>query len=443
MVVKPKKTVITLTLLDTCFVGILLIIFGGIVLHAPLSVGLGTLFPSAELFIKSWKEILMLLAGSIMLVILHQKKRWDVLKSPLIYLIAAFAALHLVLLLVFPQGITATVAGLMIDLRYLFFFVLVYVAVCLYPSLRRTFVITFFVGAFVVAAFALLQVFVLPRDILTYIGYSNTTIAPFLTVDQNSQYIRINSTLRGPNPLGAYVIIVLSLLAAAWLKIRQVQPRRHMLALSVIVIGSLVALWSSYSRSALIATLVAIGIITVVVIGKRIPKKFWIILVVVIDLVAAAIFFGRSTNFVSNVVLHNNATTGATVDSNAGHAVSLSEGLLRLVRQPIGAGVGSTGSASLYGPQPLIVENQYLFIAHEAGWLGLIVFVVITVMVLRALWRRRENWLALGVFASGIGLVFVGLVLPVWVDDTVAIIWWGLAAVALAGKESHGRTINK
>jgi hypothetical protein len=48
------------------------------------------------------------------------------------------------------------------------------------------------------------------------------------------------------------------------------------------------------------------------------------------------------------------------------------------------------------------------------------------------LWRKRSDWLALGVFAGGISLAIIGLLLPVWVDDTVSIIWWGMAAIALA-----------
>ncbi|MDB5179788.1 MAG: rane protein of unknown function [Candidatus Saccharibacteria bacterium] len=442
MVVKPSK----LTVLDKLFVGILLVIFGGIILHAPLSVGLGTLFPSADVLIKSWKEVLMLLAGLLMLVILYQKKEWKVLKSPLILVIAGYGLLHLLLLLVFPQGLTAVIAGLFIDLRYLIFFVLVYVAIYLFPTLRRPFMTTFFVGAFIVAAFALLQVFVLPHDILKYIGYNTSTIAPYLTVDQNPQYIRINSTLRGPNPLGAYAGIVLALVFAAWLRLKQTKPQRQRLAMSVIVIGSFVALWASYSRSAVFAAVAAIGIIVLATVGRKVSRKFWIILMIIIFAAAGALIAGRDTNFVSNVLLHQNASTGASVNSNQGHVESLQEGVDRMVLQPLGGGIGSTGSASLYGTQPLIVENQFLFIAHEAGWLGLILFVYITFLVQRGLWRRRADWLALSVFASGIGLILIGLLLPVWVDDTVAIIWWGLAAVALnpmSGKDSNGRTINK
>ena len=75
-----------------------------------------------------------------------------------------------------------------------------------------------------------------------------------------------------------------------------------------------------------------------------------------------------------------------------------------------------------------------MFIAHETGWVGLTIFVMILVGVLSRLWRRREDWLALGVFASGIALAVIGLLLPVWVDDTVSIVWWGLAAIVIGGK---------
>jgi hypothetical protein len=79
----------------------------------------------------------------------------------------------------------------------------------------------------------------------------------------------------------------------------------------------------------------------------------------------------------------------------------------------------------------VIIENQYLFIAHEAGWLGLLLFMAIFGLVMVRLWHVRADWLVLGIFASGIGLALIGLLLPVWVDDTVAIIWWALAATAI------------
>jgi len=445
MVKKPVKAT-PLTFVDTFFVGLLLVIFGGIVLHAPLSVGFSSLFPAAELAIKSWKEILMALAGLVLLVIMYQRKMWSLLKRPLVLVIAGYAVLHILLLPLFWQGLPASIAGLFIDLRYLLFFVLVYVAICMYPQLRRTFLITFFAGAFIVAAFALLQVFVLPVDILKYIGYNISTIVPYMTVDQNPDYIRINSTLRGPNPLGAYAVIVLSVLFAFWVRGRREVFQKQRLVASVLVIGSFIALWASYSRSALVAAFAALGVIAMATIGRSLPRKVWIGIFVVVFALAGGLFAARDTDFVANVILHDNPTTGAAVTSNDGHIESLQDGFNRMISQPLGGGVGSTGSASLLGDNPLIIENQYLYIAHEAGWVGLGLFLYITFLVLQGLWRRRADWLALGVFASGIGLLLIGILLPVWVDDTVAIIWWGLAAVALgstSGKGIYGRTIDK
>jgi hypothetical protein len=112
-----------------------------------------------------------------------------------------------------------------------------------------------------------------------------------------------------------------------------------------------------------------------------------------------------------------------------------------MLEQPFGAGVGSTGTASYYTAAPIIIENQYLLIAHEVGWLGIILFLGIFIEVMRRLWIRRQDWLAVGVFASGIGMAVIGILLPVWTDDTVSLIWWGLAAIVIGGV--NGRTINK
>ena len=60
--------------IEKIYVSLLLVIFAGIVLHAPISVGFGVLFPGYELIIKSWKEILIVIAGLIALFILFKKK---------------------------------------------------------------------------------------------------------------------------------------------------------------------------------------------------------------------------------------------------------------------------------------------------------------------------------------------------------------------------------
>jgi len=434
--------------LDKFFVGIILIIFAGIVIHAPIIASIGNLFPAMDNFIKSWKEILMIAASGLGVLILMRKKQLAILKQPVLLMIAAYSLLHVLLVPLFWQGSEPTLSGMLIDLRYLLFFTLVYICVVLYPSIRKKLLIVFFAGALLVCIFAVLQVFILPRDVLSYIGYNKNTIIPYLFVDENEQFVRINSTLRGPNPLGAYAGIVLAVMGALWIRTKKIKGKKATTLASVVVFGAVVALWASYSRSALIAAFVAICVVVVVHLTPKVPRWFWAIPSIIIVFAVIGVLSARESHFVSNIFFHDNPTTGAVSNSNDGHISSLEEGTDRMVRQPFGAGIGSTGSASMYGNEPIIIENQYLFIAHEVGWIGLVLFLIIFVKILQQLWRRRADWLALGVFASGIGMALIGLLLPVWVDDTVAIIWWGLAAIAVAQslittKGAHVRTLHK
>lgn len=415
----------------------LLTILVGIVLHAPLSVGLGVLFPDYSLLIKSWKEIIMLLLVPLALIIVTRHRLWPSLLSDWVFhLIVAYTAVHLVLVGVLYQGVPATAAGLAIDLRYVLFFALVYVLLKALPHYHRAILLAVAAGVVIVVGFGVAQLF-LPIDILKHIGYSTETIVPYLTVDQNHDYIRINSTLRGPNPVGAYALIVLSMLASfTLLKRRQVSTMMRRLAVAMLAAGGLIILWVSYSRSAILGAVAALGIIGLVTIGRSITVRGWLIISIIVCVGLGGLFAMRDSSFVANVIMHDDPSLGAVETSNEGHADSLQDGTLRLIDQPLGAGVGSTGSASLQGDSPVIIENQYLFIAHEAGWIGLGLFMALFVTILIRLWRDRRDWLSLAVFASGIGLGLIGILLPVFVDDTIGIIWWGLAAMALTRRKA-------
>ena len=422
------------SVLDVLFLGSLLLVFGGIVLHAPLSVGLSTIWPQYDLLIKSWKEILLGFAFLLCVVKLTTTKQWAIVWNRYLVTIMLFAALNVLLIPLFyaQTGAPATAAALLINLRFFLFFSLVYVAIRLYPRMVQPFAWVFVGGAAVVIGFALLQLTVLPADALKYIGYNESTIMPYLTVDQNPNYVRINSTLRGPNPLGLYAVIVLALVLTVWFRVRRPFRVSEKVGLWLLGGGSVIVLWASYSRSAVLAALIAIGCILFAVYGRRLTRVVWLSLAVLALVLGGSLYVFRDTQFVSQVVLHEDPLEGNNVNSNDGHASSLIHGVQRLVVQPLGGGVGSTGSASLLGDSPLIIENQYLFVAHENGWPGLALFLAITYFVLAETWRRRRSWLALGVFASGVGIAVAGLFLPVWTDDTVSIVWWGLAAIAVA-----------
>lgn len=412
--------------------GLLAVLFI-IVLHAPLSVGFGSLFPEQATLIKAWKEIALGLLAIPAIVLLTRNGMWrNVLGDRVIQLSFAYLLLHLLLVAVFRGDVSAVVSGLLIDLRYVGIFVLMYVLVRIRPTAAKLVAKTVAAGAVVVLGFGLLQVTVLPDDILAGIGYSRDTITPFTTIDSNPEFVRINSTLRGPNPLGAICVVYAALALAYIFRRRSVVSSRRLGMAAASLIGSLVVLSASFSRSAYLATLASLTLVAMM--GTKISGRIVLAALSVVIVLGVSLSFVSSTDWYSNVILHEDPESMSVVKSNDGHVDSFMEGANRMAVQPFGAGIGSTGSASLYdddSSNDIVIENIYFFIAHESGWLGVALFLGIFGIILARLWHGRSSWVVLGVFASGVGLALVGILQPVWVDETVALTWWALAGALL------------
>jgi O-antigen ligase len=433
--------------LGAVYEGGLLAVVVLIVIHAPMTVGLGSLLPDYENVLKAWKEVVLGLLGIIAIILVTRHKKWPiVLRSPVILLSLLFIDIHLLMAAILFDDATSTVAGLMIDLRFILMFILAYVLILLRPQSLRRVVTAVAAGAAIVLGFALLQVTVLPDDVLSRLGYSDDTITPFTTIDRNPEFVRINSTLRGPNPLGA-LAVVYAALAVAYLigKYASLSVRRRS-ALLIGIAVSAVVLFASFSRSAYGAFVAALT--TVAVLARKPSRRMMAIAGSMAVVATVGLLLVSSSDWFSNVILHEDPESSVESKSNAEHMSSLANGAERVLAQPFGAGVGSTGSASMYDGSPsndFIIENYYFFIAHESGWIGLVVFLGLFGVVLYELYRRRASWLALGVLGSGIGLGLIGLLLPVWADETVALIWWALAGGAIATKTGimkgrHART---
>lgn len=427
--------------LRIAIVGIL-IIFGLIIFHAPLTVWLGALMPDHVLLIKAWKEILMLAISVCLIIFVALKKDTKrFFSDKLIYIPLIYILLHLVMAVILNGNKQQTIAGLMIDLRYIVFFILVYITVQYFPRIRRYILVTFSGASVASIIFALLQVFIIPKNFLVSIGYSKDTIEPYLTVDRNHDFVRINGTLRGPNPLGALTMIwtVFTFVFAA--THRRFTHQKWWIFL-VLYISFAAILWASYSRSAAIGLVVALLSAIIFWHGLRLPRSFWIISGVVTTSILFIFLLVRENHLLQTVVFHNDPTEGNVINSDEGHIASLRDGSTRMLKQPLGAGVGSTGSASYFSDQPMVIENQYLLIAHEVGWIGLSVFFVIIGIIFKRLMPiRKKDWLAMSVLSSGVGLLLIGITLPVFVDDTVSMVWWGLAGLALGSKMKKNKRL--
>ena len=407
--------------------GLLLVLFG-VVVHAPLSVWLSGFWPDYTELIKAWKEIVLFGLAIIAALLLMRDGKWkQLLNSRLVQLSLGYIVLHLLLLPLFWHGLMPAVAGLMIDLRFVAAFLLFYILVMFDHGALSKIVKTIVIGAGVVVGFGLLQITVLPDDILTHLGYSKSTITPYNTIDTNPDYVRINSTTRGPNPLGAMALLYITLLVvwlmAKWQKMSESQRWYGFAG----VMAGVAVLFASFSRSAYVAVIISVAVAGALILRisrKKLLAGFGILAVIAVGVVALL----GSSDWFKNVVLHEDPESSVVEKSNNAHVASLQDGVSRLMKQPLGAGVGSTGSAVIYGDKSgPTIENYYLFVAHEAGWLGLAGFIVLMVLIFRQLYLKKNSWLAVATLSSGIGLAVIGLLLPVWTDDTVSITWWALA----------------
>jgi O-antigen ligase len=292
-----------------------------------------------------------------------------------------------------------------------------------------------------VIGFGLLQALVLPADFLTHLGYGQATIVPFETVDQKLDYVRVQSTLRGSNPLGAYLVIILT--AIVVLLRRGRRHRRVGLAAMLLAGGGV--LLATYSRSAYLGILLTVAVLLVLALhGRMMRRKVLWGLAVAAVLAAGVLTVLRDNDQVQNTLFHTDENSTSATSSNQQRASALQAGFDDVLAEPFGRGPGTAGPASAHNGRPArIAENYYLQIGQETGWLGLGLFVAIVVMVAKRLWLRRGDPLAKVLLASLVGLSFINLVQHAWADDTLAIIWWGFAGIAmsipLAAKSTKGR----
>lgn len=378
---------------------------------------------------KSWKEIILVLilfVGCVELI--RQKKFAAFCRDRLVQAVFAYVLLHLLLWALARPETQPAIAGLLMNLRVVGM-LLLGMMVAQFVDRRQLLTLTLHVllgGAAAVVLFALLQITVLPADFLTHFGYSAATIAPYTTLDNNPDVIRAMSTLRGPNPLGEYLIIVALLLAG-------LHGRYNKWLLIACMVLVAVVLYATYSRSAWIGAIAGVGAFGWLHIKDALLRKRLFVAsltLFVVGVAAVAILLPQSPALQS-VILHNQH--GDTdIGSTAAHAQASADSAKRIWSHPWGSGPGAAGPASFYGSTPQIPENYYLQLAEEIGIGGLLLFVAICVMVVLRLWPHRREWWPAFLLASFVGISVINLFLHGWADDTTALIWWGLAGLFCA-----------
>ena len=384
--------------------------------------------------VRLWKEALLAIAGlgALYLVFFDKKTRLNTLYHELTWLIVAYAAVQVLWAAwaLHHHSVTGKAAayGVLLDLRFFLFFFAAWVIGSRTKRLAEQWSKVLVWPAALVIGFGLLQAFALPMDFLRHFGYNQHTIAPYETINHNTMYIRIMSTLRGANPLGAYLLLPIS-----GLLVLMGMGKRNWRR-SLALIGAVVVLFFSFSRAAWIGAVLSVLAVAFARPNEWMRRRYLAGGLAAIVIVGAALTAGfwHNERF-QNIVFHTQEHSAVATSSNQGHESAFKSGVNDALHEPLGRGPGTAGPASVYntGHPARISENYFLQLAQEVGWVGLIFFLTINVFVGWLLWQRRADPLALTLLASLAGITFVNLLSHAWTDDTLAYLWWGLAGIAI------------
>ena len=393
-----------------------------------LSSWAGNNFQHLDLF-RIWKEILIVIITPLALYLGWTKEttRKFLKKSPIVLLFVAYILLHIILgawaLKSHNVNKTAFIYSLISNLRFIGFFIITYLIASRNNYLQRNIKNIIVLPSLVVIAFGLAQKFLLPHSFLKYF-YGNT-MPTYQTIDGNNNLQRVQSSLRGANPLGAYLIVVLGAFAAY---IRQKYIR------AILLISGLIVLFYSYSRSAWLGTIISLWLLSWWTALKA-HHRTWLLSSIFIGffLVGGTFYMFKNKPVAQDTLFHTSSVSKSPISSNEARRISLKNGLHDVIHQPIGEGPGTAGPASFHNKphSTRISENYFLQIGQEVGILGMLIFIAINVLVARELWIRKTP-LAHLLLATLAGITFVNLLSHAWADDTLSLIWWGLAGICLA-----------
>jgi len=396
---------------------------------------------------KIGKDVFLAVATLFTICLVWQRRRADKLFYCLLSLGLLYGLLHIVLWAVHPDIYQKTsILGIIYNIRLPACLLLAYGAARLNPDkFAFSSVIKLVLGvSTAVAALGLVQ-YLLPKDILTHLGYSLPRgVEPAFFIDDNPAFPRIMSTLRDPNSLGAFLILPLSALTYYLFRIARYATKRRVL-IAALWLVHMAALYLTFSRSAWAGALLAMGLVVYWQFSSlfvRYLRKYWWAGAVLILLAAGTLFALRNNAQVDGIFTHATAAQKGPLNSNQYHWYFVRRGLDGIAAQPLGHGPGTAGVVSIQNPHGgLLTENYYVQIGYEVGVLGLAVFVALNGLVYVWLLRRHDLWTVV-LLTSFWGYVLMNMLLHTWSNEAVAAQWWLLAGAGLAsakGKSSPKR----
>lgn len=371
---------------------------------------------------SAWKEVMVVVLAfmALYLFLKDSKLRNTILARKANLLIGVYFFLHLAYI-PFSKDYFIAFAGMASNVRFLICFIIVQVIVFYRAGFSERLQNIIINVATVVAGLGIVQALLLPKDFLRHFGYElpgavKSGVPPAYHMVANSGLVRAQSVLRGPNVLGAYLILPLTA-AVTTKKLK-----------TAILFGAAILL--SYSRSAWMGAFVALCIIGFYVYQKRLKGHGLIIAFLTGLIIILTSVFALNTSIGRQLILHD---TGSSIveDSNAGHLKASTTGFSDILAHPLGRGPGSAGPVSALTGHPRVAENYFIQVTQETGWIGGALLLAIHAVAIKSLILAKTNK-RMTVIASLCGLIVTNLLLHTWADEAVAITFWMYAGAAMA-----------
>lgn len=316
---------------------------------------------------------------------------------------------------------------------------------------HRSFTALMIMGA-LVSAYGLLTLF-FPDSVFSSLGYSllhslyqpDAPIAAFQQIAETG-IRRVQSTFSGPNQMGLWLLIPVSIALVSLKSQRTIRGWR-------VAAGALIlfAILFTFSRSAWIGTIL-IGILLLGPIVRRRVMTLGLLVLIVVGILAMT---ALPSIFVRSV-------------SNSNHIVRPIQAMHIISDHPLGLGLGSAGPANnrtsdtcvelpagsdaswaeshpdlcvIVGgtqvqPQapcncPVLPENWYLQWGVEMGLFGFFVSLALVLLVLGELKLVDRRWNTDALFAAFLGVSVAGLFLHAFEDSAVSYTLWILLSATL------------
>lgn len=423
-----------------------LILLAYMPLHIFLSQSLSMVTGGLDVWKVAKDAVLFLLCLFTVCLVFWQGRATRLFRGLVIFTVI-YAAIHVIVWMIHPDIYArSAILGLVYNLRLPLALVLGAGTVLLLPKFVFSSLTKVVIGVGTLVALLGIIQFFLPGDLLTHLGYGleRGVRAAFYIDDNRELPLRIISTLREPNALGAYLLLPTALLGARFLRARD-SSQRYLL-LGLIGLHGL-AIGLTFSRSAwLAAVLIAALLVWWQHRGhiKAWLRRCWLVAAAVGLLGAASLFAMRNTTLFQQYIIHSNPSEQVTdLDSNDYHRLFIERGLQGIAEKPLGHGPGTAGLASIQNPEgSFLTENYYIQIGYEIGVIGLALFLALHVWIYLQLRRRQPDDLTRALLATFWGYMLINMLLHIWSNEAVATQWWLLvgAAITAAAMRPQGKS---